>query len=120
MVKVAARKLKDEDLVGKSDPYVELWLDDKKYKQKTTTKKGTLTPTWNEDFKFNITDDRKHSLHLKVLDEDIGDDDKIGETKIDLEEVYKKGYVDQWIKLPALFGLTSHGEIHVVLEFSKH
>ncbi|RCI03570.1 hypothetical protein CU098_012954, partial [Rhizopus stolonifer] len=32
---VEARKLHGEDLIGKNDPYVELWLDDK-YKQKTS------------------------------------------------------------------------------------
>ncbi|CAG8787980.1 16279_t:CDS:1, partial [Cetraspora pellucida] len=44
-----ARNLKDEDVVGKSDPYVELWLD-KNYKQKTTTKNNTLNPQYNETF----------------------------------------------------------------------
>ncbi|CAG8450097.1 11717_t:CDS:2 [Racocetra fulgida] len=40
-----------EDIIGKSDPYIELWLD-KNYKQKTTTKNNTVNPTYNETFTF--------------------------------------------------------------------
>ena len=46
---VEARKLKDTDTVGKDDAYVELYLD-KDYKQRTTTKKDTNSPSWNETF----------------------------------------------------------------------
>src|SRR6185295_16940746 len=72
---VEASKLKDEDSLGKSDPYVELWLE-KGYKQKTTTKKNDLNPKWNESFTFNVHD---HShLYLKVLDSDtLSKDDEV-------------------------------------------
>ncbi|CAG8484703.1 8703_t:CDS:2 [Ambispora leptoticha] len=116
VIVVEAKNLKDKDVVGKSDPYVELWIE-KGYKQKTTVKDGTLNPKWEEDFKFNIQEGQ-HTLHLKVLDKDITDSDKIGETKIDLKEVFSAGYVDKWYKLPALLGLSSHGEVHVVLQFN--
>ncbi|KAG9294356.1 hypothetical protein G9A89_001861 [Geosiphon pyriformis] len=112
---VEARHLKDEDSVGKSDPYVELWVQ-KGYKQKTSTKKGTITPQWHEKLTFEVNDD--HYLHLKVLDEDVGDDDKIGATKIDLKDVYARGVVDGWYKLKALLGLKTRGEIHVVLQYT--
>ncbi|CAG8588792.1 5461_t:CDS:2 [Ambispora gerdemannii] len=112
---VEAKNLKDTDFIGKSDPYVELWIE-KGYKQKTTVKDGTLNPVWNEDFKFNIHGE--HTLHLKVLDKDITEDDKIGEAKVDLKEVFSKGYVDDWFKLPALLGLSSHGQVHLVLQFT--
>jgi Ca2+-dependent lipid-binding protein len=46
---VEARKLKDKDIVGKDDAYVELYLD-KDYKQRTGTIKDTNTPSWNETF----------------------------------------------------------------------
>ncbi|CAG8650572.1 9938_t:CDS:2 [Paraglomus occultum] len=116
VIVVEAKNLKDEDLIGKSDPYVELWIS-KDYKQRTSTKKNTLNPIWNEDFKFN-TDTHEHHLYIKVLDEDFGEDDKLGEAKVDLKQVYKKGYVDEWVKLPALLGLRSKGEVHLILEYS--
>ena len=46
---VAGRNLKDEDIVGKNDAYVELYLD-KDYKQRTTTVSNTNDPTWNQKF----------------------------------------------------------------------
>jgi len=46
---VEARKLKDKDIIGKDDAYVELYLD-KDYKQRTATVKDTNTPSWNETF----------------------------------------------------------------------
>ncbi|CAG8484717.1 8704_t:CDS:2 [Ambispora leptoticha] len=116
VVVVEAKNLKDTDLIGKSDPYVELWIE-KGYKQKTTVKNNTVEPQWNEDFKFNIHGE--HTLHIKVLDKDtISEDDKIGEAKIDLKDVFNTRYVDQWYKLPALLGLSSHGQVHLVLEFT--
>ncbi len=46
---VAARNLKDEDIVGQNDAYVELYLE-KGYKQKTTIVKDSNSPTWNQKF----------------------------------------------------------------------
>jgi Ca2+-dependent lipid-binding protein len=46
---VEGRDLKDEDIVGQNDAYVEVYLD-KKYKQRTTTVKNSNNPTWNEKF----------------------------------------------------------------------
>ncbi|KAG9306059.1 hypothetical protein G9A89_020254 [Geosiphon pyriformis] len=109
-----ARNLKDEDVAGKSDPYVELWIE-KGYKQKTSTKTNTITPKWDEKFTFNVDNDPY--LYLKVLDSDVGDDDKIGETKVDLKEVYQKRSVGGWYKLPALLGFKSNGEIRLHISY---
>jgi Ca2+-dependent lipid-binding protein len=46
---VEGRNLKDEDVIGKNDAYVELYLD-KDYKQRTTTIKNSNNPVWNEKF----------------------------------------------------------------------
>ncbi|CAG8684072.1 20898_t:CDS:2 [Dentiscutata erythropus] len=112
MSTVKARHLKDEDLVGKSDPYIELWLE-KNYKQKTTTKNNTLEPEYNETFTFHA-DGHKH-LHLRVVDKDLVSDDEIGTGKVDLDKI-KDGYFDEWVKLPAMLGLSSKGEIHLKIE----
>jgi hypothetical protein len=56
-------------------------------------------------------------LHIRVYDDDIGDHDSIGSAKIDLEkQIFGKGKFEQWIKLPAMMGLRSKGEIHVIIE----
>ena len=46
---VEGRHLKDEDIVGKNDAYVELYLD-KDYKQRTTTVQDSNNPNWNQKF----------------------------------------------------------------------
>ncbi|CAG8699077.1 26791_t:CDS:2 [Gigaspora margarita] len=87
---VEAKNLKDEDVIGKSDPYIELWLD-KNYKQKTTTKSNTINPTYNETFTFHA--DGQKYLHLKVMDKDLVSDDEIGEGKVELSKI-KNGYLE--------------------------
>jgi len=46
---VDGRHLKDEDIVGKNDAYVEVYLD-KNFKQRTKTVQNSNNPTWIEKF----------------------------------------------------------------------
>jgi len=46
---VEGRNLKDQDIIGKNDAYVEVYLD-KNYKQRTTIINDTDNPTWNQRF----------------------------------------------------------------------
>jgi len=112
-----ARNLKDEDIVGHNDVYIEAWTD-KDYKQRTSTKSGTDNPTWNETLTFNVIDNKK-KLHFKVLDKDKLSDDKIGEAEINLDHVFSTGKFDGWVKLPKLLGLMSNGEVHVNIQFQQ-
>jgi Ca2+-dependent lipid-binding protein len=115
VIVAAGRRLKDEDTFGKNDAYVELYID-KKYKQRTTTISNTNDPVWNERFTFNIHhgDD---TIHFHVYDADIANTDSVGSCKIKLKHVFDDGKFDEWVKLPAMFGLSSHGEIHVIMNF---
>ncbi|CAF0773758.1 unnamed protein product [Rotaria sordida] len=114
---VEARNLKDQDTLGQNDAYIELYLD-KDYKQRTTTIKDTNSPTWNENFTFNLQkgDD---TLHIKVYDDDVVGKDSIGSAKVNLKKVQQAGgRLDEWVKLPAHLGLGSHGEVHLILQLS--
>ncbi|KAF7730152.1 Extended synaptotagmin-1 [Apophysomyces ossiformis] len=112
-----ARKLHDEDTVGKSDPFVELWLNEH-YKQRSEVVKSSDAPVWNQTFTFPIEEGSSvHKLYFKVLDKDVLDTDKIGEGKIDFSSAFQGEVIDEWVKLPAHLGLTSHGEVHVVISF---
>ncbi|KAG2225520.1 hypothetical protein INT45_010347 [Circinella minor] len=112
--------LKDKDLIGKNDPYVELWLDDN-YKQRSSNISGTNNPVWNETFSFNITkSSHDKKLYLKVYDKDLVGCDKIGDTKFDLKDVYSGKEFDGWVSLPAKLGLTSHGELHLKINFTPN
>jgi Ca2+-dependent lipid-binding protein len=44
---LAGRNLKDEDVVGQNDAYVEVYLD-KDYRQRTTIVQNSNNPTWNQ------------------------------------------------------------------------
>ncbi|CAI2164975.1 18566_t:CDS:2 [Funneliformis geosporum] len=116
-VVVEAKKLSDLDLIGKSDPYVKLVLDENK-SQATTIKKDDLNPKYNEEFTFN-TDGQKE-LKVEVWDRNtIGSDELIGSEVIPLNTVYTKGYHDTWIKIKAKKSdKRSHGEVHVILEYA--
>lgn len=66
---VRATKLKNKDLMGKSDPYVKLKLtDDKLPSKKTHVKHNNLNPEWNEEFKIVVKDPESQALEINVFD----------------------------------------------------
>ncbi|KAI7858362.1 C2 domain-containing protein [Circinella umbellata] len=115
------KDLKNQDFLGKNDPYVELWLDDD-YKQRSSEIKNNNNPVWNETFIFNIpkgSSDKK--LYLKVLDKDLVGSDKIGDAKVDIKDIISSGRpFNQWVKLPAKLGLSSHGELLLTITFAPN
>ncbi|CAF1626992.1 unnamed protein product, partial [Adineta ricciae] len=112
---IEGRNLKDKDVVGKNDAYVEVYVD-KDYKQRTVTVKDTNDPTWNQRFTFNLKSNPDY-LYLNVYDEDVVGRDSVGSAKIDLRKhVYGKSMYNVWVPLPQMLGLRSNGEIHVIVE----
>ena len=110
------RNLKDRDIIGQNDAYVEIYLE-KKYRQRTTIVKNSNNPVWNQRFTFNIHkgDD---TIYFAVFDDDLIGRDSVGNGKVKLKHVFDGDRFDQWVKLPAKLGLTSHGEIHVIMNFT--
>ncbi|CAF0991641.1 unnamed protein product [Didymodactylos carnosus] len=72
--------------------------------------------TWNEKMMFNLLkgDD---TIHFDVYDKDLIGRDSIGNGKVKLKEVIQTGHYDNWVKLPSHFGLSSHGEIHIIMNY---
>ena len=87
--------LRDGDLIGKSDPYVVFELKEDNFvldkhfgKQESSHKSNVLSPVYNETFHFSdIPSLNKMLLTVKVMDDDFGDDDKLGSCKIKLENL---------------------------------
>jgi len=85
VVVLEAKNLKKMDACGLSDPYVKLslLLNGKRIKKKkTSTKKTTLNPYYNESFTFDVPYEQlqKVSLTVTVVDYDrIGTSDPIGQ-----------------------------------------
>ncbi|KAJ3059028.1 hypothetical protein HK102_010195, partial [Quaeritorhiza haematococci] len=57
------RHLKDEELIGKGDPFVEAYVD-KHHPQRTSVKPNTDNPIWNETLKIPINEGQNH-LYLR-------------------------------------------------------
>lgn len=82
-----AQHLLAMDPNGKSDPYVEGYLNNNRV-FKTKIVKKTLNPTFNETFSIPIKSKQRQQLCLKLFDWDLtGNDDKLGSVKIDLHKI---------------------------------
>ncbi|KAI8852959.1 C2 domain-containing protein [Chytridium lagenaria] len=75
-----ATKLNNQDNFTTNDAFVELWLNDDDYKQKTNTI-SAKDPEWNQTFTINY--DNTDKIHFRVLDKDLFDTDGIGKATFD-------------------------------------
>ncbi|XP_024987123.1 synaptotagmin-3-like isoform X3 [Cynara cardunculus var. scolymus] len=84
---VRANKLLKMDLIGTSDPYVQLRLSGEKLpSKKTSIKTKNLNPEWNEEFRLTVKDPQSQVLELHVYDwEKVGLHDKLGMQVIPLK-----------------------------------
>merc|ERR1712002_109505 len=93
-----ARDLEKKGKFGKADPYAMMKIGKDKFKSGTI--KNNQNPEWNYDIKFDITSKTTDEVTLEVFDEDIGKDDLLGQTQINLREiVHKTMIVNKWIAL---------------------
>ena len=94
---VEARLTRDTEAFGKMDPYVKISTRQEMYK--TTVKQGAgKTPAWNETFNLDVKyigDD----LTIEVFDEDVGSDDKIGESVIKLSALCVGTGIAEWFQV---------------------
>ncbi|XP_014499420.1 synaptotagmin-2 [Vigna radiata var. radiata] len=86
---IRAMKLKKKDLLGASDPYVQLTItEDTLTSKKTTVKHKNLNPEWNEEFSLVVKDPETQALEFQVFDwEQVGKHDKMGMNMIPLKEL---------------------------------
>jgi Ca2+-dependent lipid-binding protein len=47
---IEGTNLKKKDFFSESDPFVQIYLDDKQQKQKTKVRNNTKNPQWNQTF----------------------------------------------------------------------
>ena len=98
------RNLKDQDLFGTMDPYVNFQLAAgtnvrSKWRCKTHAGGGKY-PSWNDSHNFDVVegDDR---IQAQVYDEDAVSDYCVGSCAIDLNTVYYRGMRDEYFPLEA-------------------
>ncbi|TVU39434.1 hypothetical protein EJB05_12853 [Eragrostis curvula] len=77
-----ATSLKNKELIGKSDPYVVLYVRPM-FKVKTQVIDDNLNPEWNETFDLIVEDKETQSVIFEVYDEDkLQQDKKLGVAKL--------------------------------------
>ncbi|KAM0935165.1 putative C2 domain, calcium-dependent lipid-binding transcriptional regulator, plant [Dioscorea sansibarensis] len=87
IVVVKASALKNMEMIGKSDPYVVLYVR-AMFKVKTKVINNNLNPVWNETFELIADDKETQSIVFEVFDEDnIADDKRLGIVKLPLLEL---------------------------------
>ncbi|KAL3683694.1 hypothetical protein R1sor_001716 [Riccia sorocarpa] len=74
---IKAEHLKNMEMVGKSDPYVLLYVRPL-FKYKTRVVGNNLNPLWEETFQLGVEDHETQVIHFQVLDEDVGQDKTLG------------------------------------------
>ncbi|OEL22432.1 Synaptotagmin-5 [Dichanthelium oligosanthes] len=84
---VRAESLKNKELIGKSDPYVVLFIRPM-FKEKTSVIDDNLNPQWNETFELIAEDKETQYLILEVFDEDkMKQDKRLGIAKLPLSDL---------------------------------
>ncbi|KAF8413075.1 hypothetical protein HHK36_001051 [Tetracentron sinense] len=83
---VKAIELKNMEMIGKSDPYVVLYIRPL-FKVKTKVIDNNLNPEWNQTFELIVEDKETQSLILEVFDEDVTQDKRLGVAKLPLIEL---------------------------------
>ncbi|PIN24021.1 hypothetical protein CDL12_03264 [Handroanthus impetiginosus] len=88
---ISAENLPSKDLIGKSDPFVELTMKKSEQKKKTRVLNETLNPVWNQTFDFVIEDGLHELLILEVYDHDTFGKDKMGRCIMTLTRAILEG-----------------------------
>jgi Ca2+-dependent lipid-binding protein len=93
-----ARNLQKKGVFGKADPYAVLKIGKETFKSSTV--KNNQNPKWSYTINCDINKETPEEMILEVFDEDIGKDDLLGDTKIQLREiVHHTKLVNKWIPL---------------------
>ncbi|KAK4744866.1 hypothetical protein SAY87_011178 [Trapa incisa] len=83
---VRANELKNMELIGKSDPYVVLYIRPL-FKMKTKVVENNLNPIWYQSFSLIAEDKETQSIIIEVFDKDITQDKRLGTAKLPLIEL---------------------------------
>ncbi|XP_016556760.1 synaptotagmin-5 isoform X2 [Capsicum annuum] len=98
---VQAKELTNKDVIGKSDPFAELYvrpIRDRTKKSKTIN--NQLNPVWNEHFEFVVEDPLTQHLVIKIYDDEgIQAAELIGCAHVRLNELEPGKVKDVWLKL---------------------
>merc|ERR1711936_1363572 len=107
-----ARDIEKKGMFGKADPYVTIMLDIQK--ATSATVKDDHNPEWNFTTTFDVDKNTTQMMTIAVFDEDLGKDDSLGSTSLDIAVVQTNiKLMNQWVPLENC----KSGEILLSAEF---
>ncbi|XP_070009333.1 synaptotagmin-5-like [Nicotiana sylvestris] len=120
---IEAKELTNKDIIGKSDPFVELFI--RPLRDRTKTSKvidNCLNPIWNEHFEFIVEDISTQHITIRVYDDEgIQAAEFIGCARIDLKDLEPGKVKDVWLKLVKDLEIQrdnkNRGQVHLELLF---
>uniref|UniRef100_A0A673BZU0 Extended synaptotagmin-like protein 1b n=1 Tax=Sphaeramia orbicularis TaxID=375764 RepID=A0A673BZU0_9TELE len=95
---------------GKSDPYVKIHIGGQTFKSHVIEK--NLNPTWNEMYEV-VLNAGDQEIKFEAYDKDFDSDDFLGRFSINLKEIIRSQYTDQWYTLKDV----KSGRVHLILEW---
>ena len=105
------------ELIGKTDPYVRLKLNDQEFVQKTRVIDNTLNPLWDQTFTlYSLCE--MCSLQLELRDEAAGKDPLLGEKNVDLSKIQENEIVEFNEQLIPAKGKKKGGIIHFYIQIT--
>ena len=105
------------ELIGKTDPYVRLKLNDQEFVQKTQVIDNSLNPLWNQTFiLYSLCE--MPSLQIELRDEATGKDPLLGEKSIDLSKIQENEIVEFNEQLIPAKGMKKGGIIHFYIQIT--
>jgi len=113
-----ARGLARMDGLGKSDPYLILNINNNDTR-KTSVQKNTLTPHWNEEFTWSVTNPACDFLHIHMKDKDVAFDDSMATIDLHLNGLPLGVVVDHWYPLAPAKKVKKGGELHLVIHLAN-
>lgn len=98
---IEAKELTNKDIIGKSDPFAELFIRPLRDRIKTSkTLDNQTNPIWNEHFEFAVEDVSTQNLTIRIYDDEgIQASELIGCARLPLRELEAGKVKDVWIKL---------------------
>ncbi|WOL19076.1 synaptotagmin-5-like [Canna indica] len=98
---VQAKDLTNKDIIGKSDPYSELYIRPLRDRIKTSKViNNDLNPIWNEHFEFIVEDASTQHLTVKIYDDEgLQPSEFIGCAQVSLKDLQPGKVKDIWLKL---------------------
>ncbi|ORX76054.1 hypothetical protein BCR32DRAFT_296508 [Anaeromyces robustus] len=112
---VGGKEIKGGSMLGTVSPYIAFQIDHMKKKTKVSKGKGK-NPKWNDLIEFEIIKGRD-TLNGKVMGKEISEDEFIGDIKVDLKPIFKKGYAEMWVPVIHPHKNRHKGDVFLKLQY---